>query len=1025
MANKTQLRVQQLTGSLVDLAYSGSQAAAGTAASQVSADLGGVLGKFAGAIGRIQGKTSDFTNQAEGVFNYTGADFNLDTNQDVNIDGATGINIGTAANVAVDFNASTLDIDASSAINIDGSSVDLDATGDITIDSSAGLFKAYSGAGAIMISGSVVQLDSGLGVLSIGGDLGGTGKPGGALNIDVSNSDGPTLTPADGKTLGFYVDDGAKAIMQIVDGGSSATDHEVRILEGSKLTFANAGGAAEYITGSNQDILITARGGVGLFNTGNGGKKMLLDSDSGININTKGTPSAIDVNSAAFDLDASAAITLDNSAGDISVDSAAGSVQIRAGEAAADAIVLDAEHASGGIDLSVASAVKVSLDTNSLDVSAGVQVNVDDTTASTSKTTGALVVDGGLGVGGDLYIGGEIVLTDGLDVSGLTTLRGDLQVLGTTTTVSSSNSEFADGLIGLNYSGTQTGPDRDIGLIMGRDSGNKAFFWDNTASMFMLGETSNDPDDAAVALSGGSDLGLSNIQLFGANGGGNYSKIQASGSSDAILIKHDNSELVFDAATITMSGTQLNGDLSEARSLWAINTIEGHTIQVGGGSRVQIGTATSGKLKVMGGVIEDSGGDARFGFADEGDVVIYDKDGAAALTVNGTSKLVTAAADLQVSGNDIADGNGDTVMTMSGDGQKKLTLAGPLAIPSNMSASFGGSKFIIKEDGSSGGQITVANGDLSLAADSSGKFVMDSGTGQLRLRKGGAERGSFVGGGSTDELKFLDGNGNQIIQFKGGDLNLSGSNINIVSSTVDSTAQDLSWKLPTGTNGLLFKSSNGDITYVNDGGVEVQGSNDGGRGYKIYNGESDGFSAMTAIGYYGSLSGSHIRAQTAENVGAGSYLSLAADDVTGSAGNSMQGGLFLSDAGFDVKTSTYSWGQGVLFASGSAQYDDFVDEFGANATILSALAAGAGGSATRDDTVIAAQVVAGGTTTLGSDCSAVPASSAGARVQVFVNGQLMMSGSSNDYTLTAYGASTNGVFKFDIEVDDVISVIAK
>ena len=102
--------------------------------------------------------------------------------------------------------------------------------------------------------------------------------------------------------------------------------------------------------------------------------------------------------------------TLKAAAGDLTIDSDAGSVIIQAAEEALDAIVLNAEHAAGGIDLSVAGTAKLSLDTNSLDITSGVIVNVDDTTASTSKTTGALVVDGGVGIALDLFVGDDLTL---------------------------------------------------------------------------------------------------------------------------------------------------------------------------------------------------------------------------------------------------------------------------------------------------------------------------------------------------------------------------------------------------------------------------------------------------------------------------------------------------------------------------------------------------------------------------------------------------------------------------------------
>ena len=45
------------------------------------------------------------------------------------LDGAGGINIGTAANVAIDFNASTLDVDATGVITLTGGAASNFTTG--------------------------------------------------------------------------------------------------------------------------------------------------------------------------------------------------------------------------------------------------------------------------------------------------------------------------------------------------------------------------------------------------------------------------------------------------------------------------------------------------------------------------------------------------------------------------------------------------------------------------------------------------------------------------------------------------------------------------------------------------------------------------------------------------------------------------------------------------------------------------------------------------------------------------------
>ncbi len=53
--------------------------------------------------------------------------------------------------------------------------------------------------------------------------------------------------------------------------------------------------------------------------------------------------------------------------------------------------------------------LKMSIDTDSIDIGTTVAtVNIDATTVSTSYTTGALVVDGGVGIAGNLYVQGNI-----------------------------------------------------------------------------------------------------------------------------------------------------------------------------------------------------------------------------------------------------------------------------------------------------------------------------------------------------------------------------------------------------------------------------------------------------------------------------------------------------------------------------------------------------------------------------------------------------------------------------------------
>jgi len=70
-------------------------------------------------------------------------------------------------------------------------------------------------------------------------------------------------------------------------------------------------------------------------------------------------------------------------------------------------------------------------------------LTVSDTTASTTPSTGAIVVTGGVGIGGALNVGGNVVVTGAFTVNGLTTT-----VNSTTTVVTDPLVKYADGNAG-------------------------------------------------------------------------------------------------------------------------------------------------------------------------------------------------------------------------------------------------------------------------------------------------------------------------------------------------------------------------------------------------------------------------------------------------------------------------------------------------------------------------------------------------------------------------------------------------
>ena len=94
MAIRTQIRLQQLTGSIKDVAYSGSLSSVGQDSALDHSNLAEVLGQMAGTIGRITGKNStganSFTNAAAGNFY-----------QALTVNAAGGITIGAGGDELV------------------------------------------------------------------------------------------------------------------------------------------------------------------------------------------------------------------------------------------------------------------------------------------------------------------------------------------------------------------------------------------------------------------------------------------------------------------------------------------------------------------------------------------------------------------------------------------------------------------------------------------------------------------------------------------------------------------------------------------------------------------------------------------------------------------------------------------------------------------------------------------------------------------------------------------------------------
>jgi hypothetical protein len=153
-------------------------------------------------------------------------------------------------------------------------------------------------------------------------------------------------------------------------------------------------------------------------------------------------------------------------------------------------------------------------------------IHIANATDSESPYTGALQIgtntgdNGGLGVAGNVHIGrGLFVDTDTLvvdstndrvgigktnpdatlDVDGDAIIRGDLSVLGTTTTIDTENLRVQDPIIELGKDNAGTG---DLGLIMTRPSGssNVAVIFDEDTDTLKIGYTNGGASDTTITM---------------------------------------------------------------------------------------------------------------------------------------------------------------------------------------------------------------------------------------------------------------------------------------------------------------------------------------------------------------------------------------------------------------------------------------------------------------------------------------------------------------------------------------------
>ncbi|SVC03323.1 uncharacterized protein METZ01_LOCUS256177, partial [marine metagenome] len=296
-----------------------------------------------------------------------------------------------------------------------------------------------------------------------------------------------------------------------------------------KWSLTNTAGTA------TDAIAVTATsGGIDI---GAGGV-LALDGATGIDIG-KAADVAITVESAAFDLDASGAVTIDSSASTIAIGGNAIGQKISVGgdtgtrtEVELNAILIDINGGGSGVTIDGGAASNFTTSAGAITVSGktGVAIQEDgsdviaidtnrdvlfsqtggatgdpdvefdgyvkfdgitevaNTTTSTTSATGALLVDGGIGVAENVNIGGNLTVT------------GNYTVNGTTTFISSSQLDIGDNIISVNSVGPLRYGGMHVHDVNAGQTG--SLVWDSTNDYWVAGLSGSEyrvPEQVAVS----------------------------------------------------------------------------------------------------------------------------------------------------------------------------------------------------------------------------------------------------------------------------------------------------------------------------------------------------------------------------------------------------------------------------------------------------------------------------------------------------------------------------------------------
>ena len=326
---------------------------------------------------------------------HTGVDIDASNSGKVAIDGAGGIDIGVATDVAIDIDSSTLDIDASGAITIDSSAASI-SIGSNDIDQAINI--GTQGERTITV-GNV----AGAAALAFNAGTGGIALASTSTGDITINSDDTLLLDSDGvlelNTSGGAINIGTDGVAVNTTIGN-VTGTTALALNAGTGGIALASTGAGDITLTSTDTVLVDSAGVLELNSSAGAISIGNDDiDQAINIGTQGERT-ISVGTGAF----ADTINIGNSTGATAVTIAAGTGDLAL--TSTDNLTLTATDivsmTDGTATFSLAGSGATAL-------AAATTVDLDGTGAMSLNSSGGAIGVGNDAVGQKISVGGEIV----------------------------------------------------------------------------------------------------------------------------------------------------------------------------------------------------------------------------------------------------------------------------------------------------------------------------------------------------------------------------------------------------------------------------------------------------------------------------------------------------------------------------------------------------------------------------------------------------------------------------------------